>query len=241
MTATFTIPRSDLPTVAFVSPKGGAGKTTAALLLALGLNARGKRVAIVDSDPNKPMLDWYRLPGCPDGISVHVAPFERDLPDALREASGKRPDFIVLDTEGSPRPGLAFAAAKPDLVITPLASSALEANQAVKAAEMVRNAALKLRRPVLHRCLLTRLPAAFRPRSLRSVVETLRSNGIEILSTPLIEKEAFRSLFFVGGGLAGLEAKGAPGLEAARINAEAYVQEVSDLLDVATGTVRTGT
>jgi chromosome partitioning protein len=187
------------------------------------------------------MLDWYRLPGCPDGVSVHVAPFERDLPDAMREASGKRPDVIVLDTEGSPRPGLAFAEAKPDLVITPLASSALEANQAVKAAEMVRNASLKLRRPLMHRCLLTRLPAAFRPRSLRSVVEILRTNGIEILTTPLIEKEAFRSLFFVGGGLEGLATKGAPGLESARINAEAYVQEVSELLGLAPAAAQTGT
>jgi chromosome partitioning protein len=93
----------------------------------------------------------------------------------------------------------------------------------------------------MHRCLLTRLPAAFRPRSLRSVVEHLRSNGIEILSTPLIEKEAFRSLFFVGGGLDDLASKGAPGLEAARINAAAYVQEVSELIGLAPPAARTGT
>ncbi|WP_293483135.1 AAA family ATPase [Phenylobacterium sp.] len=45
-----------------MSPKGGAGKTAAALLLALGLAERGARVALIDSDPNKPLVRWGDLP-----------------------------------------------------------------------------------------------------------------------------------------------------------------------------------
>ena len=37
-----------MPTIAFVSSKGGVGKTTSALLLALGLAERGLGVSIVD-------------------------------------------------------------------------------------------------------------------------------------------------------------------------------------------------
>ena len=60
--------------IAFISPKGGVGKTTAALLLALGLAERGQRVAIIDSDPNKPLVRWAALPRRPELISVHAAP-----------------------------------------------------------------------------------------------------------------------------------------------------------------------
>src|SRR5690349_15998145 len=95
---------------------------------------------MIDSDPNKPLVAWSNLPNRPDKLSVHAAPMEIDLKDALREANGKRPDWIILDTEGSPRPGLAFTAVSPDLVITPLAASQLEADQALKAAEMVQMA-----------------------------------------------------------------------------------------------------
>jgi chromosome partitioning protein len=220
-----------LPTVAFVSPKGGAGKTTAALLLALGLAEQGRQVAMIDADPNRPLVAWWNLPNRPLRISVHAAPFQGDLPDALREAKAKKADWIILDTEGSARQGIAFTAVAPDLVITPLAASPLEAAQAMKAGEMVRDAAMKMRRKVVHACLLTRLPAAIRPKSVKQVVEQLRTAGMEILPTPIIEKEAFRTLFAIGGGFDALERHGAYGVGAARVNAASYVAAVGELLE----------
>jgi chromosome partitioning protein len=221
-----------LPTIAFVNPKGGAGKTTAALLLALGLAARGRKVAMVDADPNRPLVHWASLPDRPDTVSVHPAPMEMDLPDALREARAKA-DWVILDTEGSLRAGLAFATAKPDMVITPLASSPLEALQALKAAEMVQEAARKLRRPIIHACLFTRLPAAIRPRSLRSVVEMLKDKEIDILPTAIIEKEAFRTLFATGGDLGTLQRLGVHGAASAGENAAGFVDAVLALLEPA--------
>ena len=219
-----------MPIVAFVSPKGGAGKTTAALLLALGLAEQGERVALIDSDPNKPLLHWANLPGRPAAISVHPAPTDADIAISLREARAREAGWIILDTEGSVRGGMAFTSTRPDLVLTPLASSTLEALQALKAAEMVRDFALRSRREIPHACLLTRVPAALRPRSLKQVEEQLRANGIGILPTPIIEKEAFRLLFMEGGTLTTLEAGGAPGIAAARANAEAYVAAVREIL-----------
>ncbi len=222
-----------MPNIAFVSPKGGAGKTTAALLLALGLNARGGRVAMIDSDPNKPLVHWANLPGRPPRVTVHPAPTAEDIRDALREAQRLDPDWIILDTEGSVRGAMAFTALRLDLVLTPLAASQLEALQAIKAAEMVRQFGKRAGRTTLHRCLLTRVPAAVRPKALRLVVDELRASEIQLLDTPLIEKEAFRQLFMVGGGLEGLAEVGQSGLAAAQANAAAYVAAVLALLDQA--------
>lgn len=220
-----------MPTVAFVNPKGGAGKTTAALLLALGLSEQGQRVAMIDSDPNKPLVHWASLPGRPDKISVHPAPMTQDIRDALREAQRKQPDWLILDTEGSIRGAMNFTTMRLDLVLTPLASSAIEAIQAIKAAEMVAQFGKRGGHPLLHRCLLTRVPAALRPRSLKQVVEQLRESDIGILPTALIEKEAFRMLFSVGGGFAELERSGVSGVPAARANAQGYVAAVLELLE----------
>lgn len=219
-----------MPNIAFVSPKGGAGKTTAALLLALGLNARGGRVAMIDSDPNKPLVHWANLPERPDRITVHPAPTAEDIRDALREAQRLQPDFIILDTEGSVRGAMAFTSLRLDLVLTPLAASQLEALQAIKAAEMVRQFGKRAGRLTPHRCLLTRVPAAVRPKSLRVVVDELKACNIELLPTALIEKEAFRALFMIGGGLDTVAEAGQSGVEAAKANADAYVGAVLDLL-----------
>lgn len=219
-----------MPTVAFVNPKGGAGKTTAALLLALGLAEQGRRVAMIDSDPNKPLVHWASLPGRPDKISVHPAPTMEDMRDALREAQRKDPEWLILDTEGSIRGAMAFTTMRLDLVVTPLAASQLEAIQAIKAAEMVAQFGRRAGRALPHRCLLTRVPAALRPRSLKDVVEQLRTSDIEILPIPLIEKEAFRILFAVGGGFDQLESSGVSGVAAARANAAAYLAAVLDLV-----------
>jgi chromosome partitioning protein len=219
-----------LATIAFISPKGGAGKTTAALLLALGLNERGRKVALIDSDPNKPLVHWSEMPGKPDGISVHPAPTMQDVASALREAQRRNPDWVILDTEGSVRGALAFTTLRLDMIITPLAGSQLEADQALKACEMVRQYGVRGGRQVMHRALLTRIPAALRPRLLKQVIDQLRAKGMELLPTALIEKEAFRAIFSLGGGFAALEANQVGGVVAARANAEAYVAAVLEAL-----------
>jgi chromosome partitioning protein len=228
-----------MPVVAFISPKGGAGKTTAALVLALGLVERGARVAMIDSDPNRPLVHWAMLPGRPETLSIHPAPTLQDVADAQREARRRSPDWIILDTEGSVRGAMAFAAMRPDLILTPLTGSQLEANQAIKAAELVREFDRRGDRLLAHRCLLTRIPAAIRPRSLKAIVEQLRTQRIELLPTALLEKEAFRALFSIGGGFAGVEAGGVGGVAAARKNAEAYVEAVLELFGGGQGAAQT--
>jgi chromosome partitioning protein len=219
-----------MPNVVFISPKGGAGKTTAAVALTLGLVARGRRVALIDSDPNKPLVSWGALPGRSSAISIHPAPTVSDIRDAAREANRRNPDWVILDTEGTERGTAVLAALRFDVALTPLAGSQLDLREAIKAADIISAFGRRGGRPIAHRALLTRVPAAIRPRMLKSVVAQLREAGVQILPTPLLEKEAFRALFHIGGGFDGLERHGVWGAEAARQNAEAYVTDVEELV-----------
>lgn len=219
-----------MPNIAFISPKGGAGKTTAALLLALGLAERGARVALIDSDPNKPLLRWGGLPGRPEAITVHAAPTVQDIRDAAYEARRREPEWTIVDTEGSVRGAMVFAALRFDLVVTPLMASTMDAIEAIKASELVASFGKRAGNNLLHQCLLTRVPAALKPRTVGTVVAQLRAREIDILQAALIEKEAFKALFEVGGDLAALEAHGVAGVPAARRNIEAYVDAVTDLV-----------
>jgi chromosome partitioning protein len=199
-------------------------------LLALGLQEQGRRVAMIDSDPNRPLMNWAAMPGRPEGVSVHPAPTPQDVRDAWREAQRKQPDWVILDTEGSLRGAMAFTELRIDMVLTPLAASQLEADQAIRAAALVGQFGGRAGGRVIHRCLLTRVPAALRPRSIKQVVEQLRERDVELLPTALIEKEAFRTLFMIGGGFEALEASGVSGIPSARQNARTYLEAVQETL-----------
>lgn len=228
-----------MPNVVFISPKGGAGKTTAAVTLALGLAERGEKVALIDSDPNKPLVRWAGLPNRCNAISVHPAPTVPDIRDAAREAQRRSPDWTILDTEGTERGAAVLAALRFDLALTPLAGSHLELAEAIKAAHMIRAFAGRSARPIVHRAVLNRVPAAIKPRLLRGIVAELREAGVEILPTPLIEKEAFRALFQLGGGFEVLLQNGVHGAAQARENACAYTRDIADLVASPASRLRT--
>ena len=58
-----------MPTIAFISPKGGVGKTTAALLLACEI-ARGTQVTVIDADPNHPIAGWGKGTNLPENLAI---------------------------------------------------------------------------------------------------------------------------------------------------------------------------
>ena len=217
-----------MPTIAFVSSKGGVGKTTSALLLALGLAERGLKVAMVDSDPNLPLKAWGELPGKPDNLRLFHAPNFQDLPGELRSAKAAA-DWVVVDTEGgAPRMG-GMAIANADLVITPLAASQLDAREAVKVAKLVGDVAKKERRDIPLVCLFARTPSGVR-RSFAEVRAILEEAGVPALTTALSDKEAFRALFFRGGSLAKLNRRQVYGVAAAKALVDAFTAEVRKLL-----------
>lgn len=214
-----------MPVISFANPKGGAGKTTTALLLASELASKGARVAIIDADPEKWISQWGALPGKPNNIEIVSEVTEDTIVDLIEDAA-TRAQFVVVDLEGTASLMVANAIGMSDLVVIPTQGSSMDAKGGAKTIRLIRNQERMARRPIPHAVVLTRTSAAVTSRALRNVQEQLVQAGIEVFATAIVERAAFRDLFDYGGALADLDPGQVSNVEKARINAQDFAGEV---------------
>lgn len=214
-----------MPVIAFANPKGGAGKTTAALLLASELASYGAEVAIIDADPERWISQWGRLPGKPDRLRIVEGVSEDDIVDTIAEEA-TRAQFVIIDLEGTASLMVANAVGMSDLVVIPTQGGSMDAKGAAKMIKLIRNQERMTRRAIPHAVLMTRTSAAVMSRAMRNVRAQLDAAGIPLFSTGIVERAAFRDIFDYGGLLADLPAKEVSNVAKARENARAFTSEV---------------
>jgi len=214
-----------MPIISFANPKGGAGKTTSALLLATELAAKGAKVAIIDADPEKWISGWANLPGKPDNITIYSDVTEDSIVDQMEEAAAQA-QFVIVDLEGTASLMVANAIGMSDLVLIPTQGASMDAKGAAKTIRLIRNQARMARRDIPHLVLLTRTSAAIASRALKNVRDQLDKGGIGVLSTSIVERAAYRDIFDYGGTLSDLDASQVSNLDKAVQNAREFASDV---------------
>jgi chromosome partitioning protein len=218
-----------MPTIVFASPKGGVGKSTAAVLLATELASNGATVTIIDADPNKPLTQWAGRPGKPFTLTVIADTSEESIIDTIEKAALETA-FVIVDLEGTASMMVGYAMSRADLVIIPAQGSHLDASEAAKAIKLVRAQERAFGRTIRYAVLFTRTSAAIRPRTFQSIEAEFVRNQIPMLTTQLHEREAYRAVFSFGGTVGGLDPSQVTNIPAAAENARAFATEVVSLL-----------
>lgn len=108
--------------IALISQKGGSGKTTLAVALAVAHQRAGGSSAVADLDPQGSAVAWHRFrDGEPPLVeSVHPPRLSRAL-NAFRAAGV---DLVVIDTAPHASAGALAASKLADLVLVPCRPSA---------------------------------------------------------------------------------------------------------------------
>lgn len=127
--------------------KGGSGKTTLTVNLAIAMRRRGLRVAVLDTDPQGSLGRWFmeRLDRVGEDEGLEFSTSSAWGASYESEKLRRRFDVVLIDTppkiESDLRPALRVA----DLVIVPVASSHVD----LWATEGVLDLAAREKRPVL--------------------------------------------------------------------------------------------
>src|SRR5271169_848357 len=113
-----------MKTIAIVSQKGGAGKTTLAVHLATAAAAAGHSAAIIDLDPQGTAASWSdrRTAEAPEVISGQAV----RLPALVKAAQENGADFLILDTAPNADQTASLAARAADVVLIPCRPAAFD-------------------------------------------------------------------------------------------------------------------
>jgi chromosome partitioning protein len=103
--------------VGLLSRKGGVGKTTLAVHLAVLAQQAGLRTLLVDLDPQGSAAAWWRARDAETPALVETQP--ADLRGILDAARADGVDLVVVDTRPSVEADVAHVAALSDLVLIP--------------------------------------------------------------------------------------------------------------------------
>lgn len=180
--------------IAVAQRKGGAGKSTIAATLATTLAAAGRRVALLDTDPQATLARWHaeRQAALDRAAALAFdAPSGWRVPAALERLRGQ--EVVILDTPPHAETDARIAVRAADLVLVPLQPSpadlwAVEGTLALAAAE---------KRPAV--LLLNRVPA--QGRLAEEIAAEIRRRGLPLLDVCLGNRTPFAVAFQQGLGV----------------------------------------
>jgi chromosome partitioning protein len=107
-----------------LSQKGGAGKTTVALHLAVAAMQAGKNVIVIDVDPQHSAVKWANIRGS-DSPKV-ISTITPDLPKVLGDAARRGVDLAIIDTSPRADRDCIDICRRADFVIVPVRPSIMD-------------------------------------------------------------------------------------------------------------------
>jgi chromosome partitioning protein len=187
-------------TVAFVSQRGGSGKSTIASSLAVATQEMNERVCLIDMDPQGSLTNWARSRGVGD-IDV-IASGAARLPALLASLDRRGVTLAILDTPGAEGAASSAAMHVADLAIVPSRPSMFDLRASARTREALKEIGAEFV------FLLNRCPPGRQTACVQDGVETLSEIG-QLISPLILTRADYPEAARHGWGVSELNPDGA--------------------------------
>jgi chromosome partitioning protein len=187
-----------MQTLAFLSQKGGSGKTTLAVHTAVAAQEDGERVVIVDTDLQKSATSWSdaRQSDTPEVAPVAAA----ELSDVIAAARHDAMTLCIIDTAPHAAPDAVRVVALADLVVIPCRPTAFDLAAIDSAVEIVKAAGV--------RAVFVLSACPFRALEIAETRVALEGKGFPVAPVPITDRRAFARAIATGRAVTEFEAEG---------------------------------
>lgn len=187
-----------MQTIAILSQKGGTGKTTIALNMAVAAELAGQSAVIVDLDPQASAKAWHdsRENKSPVVISAHAA----RLDDVLKVAKDNEAGLVIIDTAPHSEADALKAARLADLILIPCRPAILD----LRAIASTKELADLAKTPAV--AVINSAPV--RGNLPNEAVDAIRGYGLEVAPVIITQRAAFVHSLTLGQSVLEYEPEG---------------------------------
>jgi chromosome partitioning protein len=190
--------RATMKTLAFLSQKGGSGKTTLAVHTAVAAHESGERVVIVDTDMQRSATTWSEARSAEAPAVAPVAAAELDA--VMKASRHDAMTLCIIDTAPHAAPDAVRVARAADLVVIPCRPTAFDLAAAGSAVEIATAAKAKAVF-VLSAC-------PFRSPEIAETRAVLADYGLSVAPVEITDRRAFARAVATGRAVTEFEAQG---------------------------------
>lgn len=177
-----------MKTIAIVSRKGGAGKTTLAVHLAVAAEAHGLATAVFDLDPQASAALWADHRGQP--VPAVVPAQAPRLASLLTQAEAQETDLVIIDTAPHADGIASEAAAQADAILIPCRPSSFDLDAIGASVRLARNVG----KPAY--VLINAAPV--QGSETEETIAALSSAGVELCPVVMHQRKAYASRIHEG-------------------------------------------
>jgi len=184
-------------TWAFVSQKGGVGKSTISTQLAVLAGQMGEKVIIIDLDPQGSAYAWHQIRG-----SETSPPVARAVPERLvnaMEAAAELDAFTlaIVDTAPHTDRGALEAVAEADLIICPTRPSNLDLGAMKDTARLLEMSDCMCKAVAV----INAVPSSSAKKTYAKAAQLVTNIGIRVASKYIVDRVAYTKATDAGKGV----------------------------------------